>query len=78
MDMNFGTAITLALIALALIPTVRHLVGKGGSSCDNCNGSCNGCNAADKMVRDMKRAERKQARRMRKQMRVRSAGARNA
>ena len=46
MDMNFGTAITLALIALALIPTVRHLVGKGGSSCDNCNGSCNGCNAA--------------------------------
>ncbi len=31
MDMNFGTAITLALIALALIPTVRHLVGKGGS-----------------------------------------------
>jgi hypothetical protein len=78
MDMNLGTALTLALIAVALIPAVRQLVGKGGSSCDGCNGSCNSCNAADKMVRDMKRAERKRSRRMRKQMRGRAVGMRRA
>jgi hypothetical protein len=81
MDMNLGTALTLALIAVALIPAVRQLVGKGVSSCDGCNGSCNSCNscnAADKMVRDMKRAERKRSRRMRKQMRGRAVGMRRA
>lgn len=58
MDVNLGTPITLALVALALIPFVRQLVGKGGSSCDGCSGSCDGCSgcgAVDKMVRDMER-----------------------
>lgn len=76
--MNLGTALTLALVAVALVPAVCQLVGKGGSSCNGSCDGCNGCNAADKMVRDMKRAERKQARRMRKQMRGRAVGMRRA
>jgi len=56
---NLGTAITLIIIGICLIPLVRRIVKGNVGGCHDCSsaGSCHAgcCDAAEHMVEDMEK-----------------------
>lgn len=62
--MSLGSIVILVIVGVALFFAVRATVRGDAGDCSHCNGDCasagcNSCNAAERMVKDMERADKK-------------------
>lgn len=70
MEWNVSTVVVALIVAALAVLAVRRLLSRGMCDCnDHCDcsssGGCSGCAAADKMVADMERAAKADARKRR-------------